>query len=258
MFNLPQDLSKAKILICNDDGVHAEGIKVLEEAARKLSDNVWVVAPETEQSTKSHSLTINNPLHIKQLGEKRYAVDGTPADCILLALNHMFKDARPDLILSGINFGRNAGVDVTYSGTIAAAMEATLQGVPAIAFSQMISKKKPHWEGTKPHLVPVIEKLLSLGAWPKNVLMNVNFPNELNGAIKGMRVAGHLGGKTSDDIIEREGRWGDPYYWVGHSIHEKYGEDTDVAALEAGYISITPIKLDLTDYEFMAKMKKAL
>jgi 5'-nucleotidase len=129
MFDLPLDLSRTRILVTNDDGIHAQGLKVLEAIARELSDDVWVVAPEMEQSAASHSLTINRPLRLRKLDERRFTVDGTPTDCVLLAVNHVMKDARPTLVLSGVNQGSNIGEDVTYSGTIAAAMEATLLNV---------------------------------------------------------------------------------------------------------------------------------
>ena len=137
MFKPPLDLAKARILISNDDGIHAPGLKVLEQAARALSRDVWVVAPETEQSGASHSLTLQRPLRIRRLGPRRFAVDGTPSDSVLLAIHRILKDRRPALVLSGVNRGANLGEDVTYSGTIAAAMEATLLGVPAIALSQI-------------------------------------------------------------------------------------------------------------------------
>ena len=258
MFQLPADLSQAKILITNDDGLYHEGIGVLEKIARKLSDNIWVVAPETEQSCKSHSLTLDRPLHIKQLGEKRFHVNGTPSDTVLLAINHIFKDAKPDLVLSGINFGRNAGVDVTYSGTVAAAMEATMLGVPAIALSQMILDGYASWSVPEAHAENVIRKLVGMGGWPENTLMNVNFPHEKLGAVQGMKVASHIGGKTHDDVIEREGLWGVPYFWVGHSVYENFGEGTDVAALEQGYVSVTPIKLDMTNYDMLQQMRERL
>jgi len=257
MFQLPADLSKAKILVSNDDGIYHDGIGVLEKIARNLSNNVWVVAPETEQSCKSHSLTLDRPLNIKQVDEKRFHVNGTPSDTVLLAINHIFKDDKPDLVLSGINFGRNAGIDVNYSGTVAAAAEATMLGVPAIALSQVLEDSSTNWSVPLAHAESVIRKLIALGGWPKNTLMNVNFPYENAGAVKGMQIVSHLGGKTHDEVIERTGIWGQAYFWVGHSAYEHCGDGTDIMALEAGYISVTPIKLDMTDYEFMERMRDA-
>lgn len=258
MLQLPKDLSKAKILVTNDDGVHAPGIQLLEKIARRMSDNVWVVAPESEQSCKSHSLTIDRPLKIKQIAEQKFYVNGTPSDSMLLAINHIFKDAKPDLVLSGINYGQNAGVDVTYSGTIAAAMEATMLGVPAIALSQLDPDNQPNWEIPDAHAENIIRKLVALGAWPRDVFMNINFPALPLAEIKGPKVVSHYGGKLSDDYIMREGRWGEPYYWVGHSVYDKYAEGTDIAALEQGYISITPLHTDLTHYEMLREMQAVI
>ncbi|HCM83198.1 MAG TPA: 5'/3'-nucleotidase SurE [Alphaproteobacteria bacterium] len=255
MLKLPQDLSKAKILVTNDDGVHAPGIKLLEEIARRLSDNVWVMAPETEQSCKSHSLTLDRPLSIKKIDDRKFYVNGTPSDTMLLAINHIFKDSKPDLVLSGINFGRNAGVDVTYSGTIAAAMEATMLGVPSIALSQVIADNAANWEVPDQHAEGIIRKLLAMAAWPRDVLMNVNFPACAASEVKGARVASHFGGKSSDDIMMRENRWGEPYFWVGHSVYSKYADNTDMTALEQNYISITPLHTDLTHYEMLREMQ---
>ena len=139
----PLDLSGARILISNDDSIHSSGIKMLEKIARSITDDVWVVAPETEQSGASHSLTIHRPLRLRQYDERHFSVDGTPTDCVMLAMSHLLKEHRPDLVLSGINHGANVGDDVTYSGTVAVAMEATLLGVRAIALSQQVEEGKP-------------------------------------------------------------------------------------------------------------------
>src|SRR5262247_4073995 len=137
MLDAPLDLARARILVTNDDGINAPGLKVLEKVARALSRDVWVVAPEIEQSGAGHSLTLRRPLQVRKIAERRFAVDGTPTDCVLLAVNRLIDGKKPDLVLSGVNRGANLGEDVTYSGTIAAAMEATLLDIPAIAFSQL-------------------------------------------------------------------------------------------------------------------------
>ncbi|MBM3525309.1 MAG: 5'/3'-nucleotidase SurE, partial [Alphaproteobacteria bacterium] len=160
MAGAPIDLAKARILVTNDDGIDAPGIKVLEKAARRLSKDVWVVAPETEQSAVAHGLTIRRPLRIRRVAERRFAVDGTPTDAVLIAIGHIFKDRKPTLCLSGVNRGANLGDDVTYSGTVAAAMEATLLGVPAIAFSQVfIERDTVHWK-TAEKFVPIVARRL--------------------------------------------------------------------------------------------------
>src|ERR1700719_450723 len=163
MFDRPIDLSQARILISNDDGINAPGLKLLETLARSLCPDVWVVAPEQEQSGAGHSLTLRRPLRIRKLAEKRYAVDGTPTDCVLLAIKFIMKDARPTLVLSGINAGGNLGEDITYSGTVAAAMEATLLDVPAIAMSQHIANDGPPQWATAALFAPeVIRRLTAL------------------------------------------------------------------------------------------------
>ena len=171
-----KDLSKARILVTNDDGIHAPGLKSCERIAKALSKDVWVVAPESEQSAASHSLTLRRPLRLRRLAPRRYTVDGTPTDCSVMALRELLKDHPPDLLLSGVNFGANLGEDVTYSGTVAAAMEGTLLGVPSIAMSQLRDgSKKVNWK-TAEHFGPkVIKRLMSVD-WPKEVLMNLISP----------------------------------------------------------------------------------
>ena len=166
-----------RILLANDDGIHAPGLEVLMEIAKTLSDDIWVVAPETEQSAMAHSISLHKPLRIKQWGEKRYSVDGTPTDCVLVGVKKLFPDKKPDLILSGVNYGPNLGEDVTYSGTVAAAMEGTLFGIPSIAMSQnLMGSESPDWTTARTYGPEIVRKLIHMG-WPKNVLMNINFPS---------------------------------------------------------------------------------
>ncbi len=247
MFDAPLDLTNARILVTNDDGIHAQGLKVLEGIARSLTEDVWVVAPEMEQSAASHSLTINRPLRLRKLDERRFTVDGTPTDCVLLAINHVMKDARPTLILSGVNQGSNIGEDVTYSGTIAAAMEGTLLGVPSIALSQHYEPGHPiDWSAAIAHGADVVRKTLTV-AWPKNVLLNVNFPACPADAVTGVKVVRHGKRKIGDELVERVDPRGKPYIWIGTLRGEAdVTEDTDIHTVFHGGISITPIDLDLT------------
>ncbi|HYH22731.1 MAG TPA: 5'/3'-nucleotidase SurE [Azospirillum sp.] len=247
MFELPLDLSKTRILVTNDDGIHATGLTVLERIAYSLSDDVWVVAPEMEQSAASHSLTINRPLRLRKLGEKRFTVDGTPTDCVLLAINHVMKDARPTLVLSGVNQGSNIGEDVTYSGTIAAAMEATLLGVPAVALSQHIENGGPvNWATPEKWGADVIRKAVTV-AWPKNVLLNVNFPAVEPDKVTGIQVVRHGKRKIGDELMERIDPRGRPYFWVGTLRGEAdVAPDTDIHVVFNGGIAVTPLFLDLT------------
>ncbi len=188
---LPQ---RPRLLVTNDDGINAPGLRVLERVARDISDDVWVVAPETNQSGASHSLTINRPLRIRQLSKRRFAVDGTPTDCVLLALQTVMKDDPAELVLSGVNNGGNLGEDVTYSGTVAAAMEATLFNVPAIAFSQVCQNgQRVKWATAAQHAPEVIERLLTEG-WPNDVLINVNFPDRVGPGHRGL--TGDLSGQA--------------------------------------------------------------
>ncbi|HYG85112.1 MAG TPA: 5'/3'-nucleotidase SurE [Azospirillum sp.] len=259
MFELPLDLSKARILITNDDGINATGLQVLEKIARSLSDDVWVVAPEAEQSAASHSLTIHRPLRLKKVAERRYTVDGTPTDCVLLAINHVFKDdKKPTLVLSGINQGSNIGEDVTYSGTIAAAMEATLLGVPAIALSQHFSNGTPiKWQTPERWGAEVIRKAIAV-AWPKYVLLNVNFPAVEPDQVTGIQVVRHGKRKIGDELMERIDPRGRPYIWIGALRSEAdVSPDTDIHVVFNGGISVTPLFLDLTHNATLQTLKQA-
>src|SRR5262250_3905007 len=168
-----------RILITNDDGIHSEGLDVCAEIGRALSGDVWVVAPEYDQSGVSHSLSLNDPLRLREIGERRFAIKGTPTDCVIMGVRHILNGKGPDLILSGVNRGQNAAEDVTYSGTIAGAMEGTLLGIPSLALSQSYgsaSRQKPHWETAISFGPDIIRKVLAEGI-PRNVLVNVNFPD---------------------------------------------------------------------------------
>src|SRR4051794_38011357 len=168
-----------KILITNDDGIHAPGLQACQRIAESLSDDVWVVAPETDQSGVSHSLSLNDPLRLRQVEERRFAVKGTPTDCVVMGIRHILDGKGPDLVLSGVNRGRNVAEDVTYSGTIAGAIEGTILGVPSFALSLSFgaaSRQKPHWDTAVHHGPEVIRKVLAVGI-PRAVLINVNFPD---------------------------------------------------------------------------------
>ncbi len=253
------DLAHARILVCNDDGIEAPGIKLLTRIAKSLSRDVWVVAPEQEQSGASHSLTLQRPLRLRKLGKQRFAVDGTPTDCILIAVNAVLADRRPDLVLSGINAGANMGEDVTYSGTIAAAMEASLLGLKAIALSQNIGDEGPaHW-ATAAALAPKVIRRLAALPWPKETFFNVNFPNVAVAKVKGIVAAAQGGRKIGDHLLERLDPRGRPYYWIGPQRDEaRTRPGSDVRAVAEGKVAVTPIFLDLTNRKALAGLKKAL
>jgi 5'-nucleotidase len=239
-----------RILISNDDGIDAHGLKVMEEIAAKISDDVWVVAPQTEQSGASHSLTLTEPLRMHEVGPKRYAVQGTPTDCVMLAVYHLLDGQRPDLLLSGINMGVNLGEDLTYSGTVAAAIEGALLGIPSIAISQQINWEtgEAHWQSATAFAPDLIAKLLGT-EWPSGVLMNINIPNLASGDIQGVQATVQGQRDASQMVIdERTDMRGAPYYWIGFREHvgEPHAE-TDLAAIDRGAISVTPLCIDLTD-----------
>jgi 5'-nucleotidase len=241
------ELSGARILVTNDDGVRAPGLKVLIRIARALSKDVWVVAPEHEQSATSHSLTLRRPLRARRMGPRRFAVDGTPTDCVLVALHRLIDDKPADLVLSGVNHGANLGEDVTYSGTIAAAMEGALLGVRSIALSQMRdSNGVIHWSTPERYAPEIIRKLVAL-PWPADVLVNVNFPPCTPDGVNGIR--GCRQGRRDNAIQVVEGRdpVGRDYLWLGDFLSDSgSGPDTDLGAIVDGAIAVTPLHLDLT------------
>jgi 5'-nucleotidase len=257
MLDAPLDLTRARILVTNDDGINAPGLKVLEKVARALSRDVWVVAPEIEQSGAGHSLTLRRPLQVRRISPRRFAVDGTPTDCVLLAVNHLIPKRRPDLVLSGVNRGGNMGEDVTYSGTIAAAMEATLLEIPAIALSQMRNGTNIRWHTAEQHAPDVIRRLTAL-AWSPGVLMNVNFPHIAAGDVAGIEVVRQGRRAGGIEVVPIKDPLSRPYLWIGDFLSdESLEKGTDLAATAAGAISVTPLHLDLTYDAMLGKLKKA-
>jgi 5'-nucleotidase len=239
-----------RILVTNDDGIHAEGLAVMEAIAAQLSDEVWVVAPETDQSGVAHSLSLSNPLRLRQIGERRYAVAGTPTDCVIMAARSIMIDQRPDLVLSGVNRGQNVAEDVTYSGTIAAAMEGTLLGIPSIAVSQAYGpagRDQIHWDCARHHAAGIIRRLLEEGI-PKDILFNLNFPNVPPAEVAGVAVTAQ--GRRDQELMRLEPRAdgrGNPYFWIAFQRSKSEpANGTDLRALSQKKISITPIELDLT------------
>jgi len=248
-----------RILLSNDDGIHAHGFSVLERIARSITDDVWVCAPAAEQSAASHSLTIHRPVRLAKLDDRRYTVDGTPTDCVLLAINHVMSDRPPDLVISGVNHGRNIAEDVTYSGTVAAAMEATLLGIPAIAFSQALPRDRDaDWTVAEAWGPKIAARLLDIG-WQQGVLMNVNFPAVPLDNVSGISVVPHGIRKIGDVLDERTDPRGRSYFWIGTSRSDDEAPDeSDIKALSRGRITVTPLHLDLTHHETLSTLKAAL
>ncbi len=243
-------LEGMRILLTNDDGIHAPGLKVLEKIARTLTQDIWVVAPETEQSGASHSLTLKDPMRLRKTAARKFAVQGTPTDCVLMAIRHVMSDALPDLVLSGVNRGQNVADDVTYSGTIAAAMEGTALGIPSIALSQAYGfdgNRNVHWATAEAHAPAIVEKLVVAG-WQKGILMNVNFPDVTPQNVAGLDITRQ--GKRDQSLVKIEERvdgQGNPYYWTGFQrIRSNPAVGTDLRSIYDGRISITPLHLDLS------------
>ncbi|WP_404378432.1 5'/3'-nucleotidase SurE [Caenispirillum salinarum] len=257
MFEPITDLSEARILISNDDGINAPGIKLLEEVALTLTDDVWVIAPEGEQSGAGHSLTLHSPLRYRKVKERHYAVDGTPTDAVLLGVNRLVEDRRPTLLLSGVNRGANIGDDVTYSGTIAAAIEGTLLGVQSMALSQVFRHPDPlPWDTARSHAADVIRRCCAAG-WARNVAINVNFPNCGPDEVKGVEVVRQGKRKLGDHLIERHDPRGRPYVWIGPARNEDTTVvGTDIEAVHRNVIAVTPLCVDLTHQPTMLSLKQ--
>jgi 5'-nucleotidase len=240
-----------RILLTNDDGVNASGLKVLEKIARAFSDDLWIVAPAEEQSGAGHSLTLTQPVRLRKLGERRFCVTGTPTDAVMMAIAHVMKDDPPDLILSGVNRGANLGEDVTYSGTVSAAMEGALAGIRSIALSQCYAREG--MGDTVPFAAAetwgeeVLGPLLQSEMAPRT-LVNVNFPALPPGDVKGVRVAPQgLRDYGRLRIVERQDPRGYGYFWFGLApMVQTPGHLTDLESVADGYISVTPLHLDLT------------
>ncbi|WP_271896206.1 5'/3'-nucleotidase SurE [Candidatus Phyllobacterium onerii] len=250
-----------RILLTNDDGIHAEGLSVLERIARQLSDNIWVVAPETDQSGLAHSLTLSNPLRLRKIDDRHFAVRGTPTDCVIMGVKHLMPDA-PDLILSGVNSGSNMADDVTYSGTVAGAIEGTLLGIKSIALSQEYNldggARVLPWEVVEERAPAILKKVLDVEL-PKTILININFPSCSAEEIAGTRVTAQ--GKLSHGLTieERHDGRGLPYYWLRYGRGKDVpAENSDVAALAKNFISVTPLQLDLTAHDTLATLASAI
>ncbi|MBU6366254.1 MAG: 5'/3'-nucleotidase SurE [Gemmatimonadetes bacterium] len=236
-----------RILLSNDDGILARGLGVLETTCEPLGE-LTVVAPDREQSATSHSLTLHHPLRPVRLGERRWQVDGTPTDCVLLAVEALM-ETRPDVVISGINHGPNMGEDVLYSGTVAAAMEGLALGIPAIAvsFGGSVLRADALLDTQVPVLRQLLQHLITLPSLPPDTLLNVNLPPVPGDAIKGVRLT-RLGRRAfSDSITKMKDPWGRDIVWIGGgSVEWSGGDDADFRALRDGYISVTPLHLDLT------------
>lgn len=231
-----------RILVTNDDGIFSEGIKVLAEAMAEIAE-VVVVAPDREQSASGHSLTLHRPLRMQQVREHWYSIDGTPTDCVNMAVQGVLKEAPPDLVVSGINYGVNMGDDVTYSGTVSAAFEANMHHLPAVAFSQEVGEGFD-FERSARHALQLVKSLITCDL-PKDLLLNVNFPARGSQGLRWTRLGKRY---YEQNLVEKTDPMGRKYYWIAGTPRWEEEEGTDQSAVMAGYASVTPLHLDLTDY----------
>ena len=251
-----------RILLTNDDGVNAPGLKVLERIARQFSDDVWICAPADENSGAGHSLTLTRPVRIREHGDKHYSVAGTPTDSVMMALGVIMKDCPPDVVLSGVNRGANLGDDITYSGTVSAAMEGALAGVRSIAMSQVYGKEgmgdAVPFSAAEAWGARVLEPLFAMDYTPRT-LINVNFPAIAPEAVKGIRaVRQGFHDYSRGSIVKGTDPRGYDYYWFGlHGVEHTPGHDTDLEVVDDGYIAVTPLQLDLTHRESLGSLAKA-
>lgn len=250
-----------RILLTNDDGIHSEGLEALERIARQLSDDVWVVAPETDQSGLSHSLTLSMPLRLRKIDDRHYAVRGTPTDCVIMAISHLM-DEKPDLLLSGVNSGVNIADDVTYSGTVAGAIEGTLVGVRSIALSQAYGyaegARVVSYAAAEARGAELIGRLLDYDL-PPSTLLNVNFPDCDPSRIEGVEVVRQGRIEYNVGVEERADGRGFPYFWVNFGrTSDPDQAHTDIQAIRNNRISVTPLKLDMTDHDQLADLERAL
>jgi len=247
-----------RILVTNDDGIHSPGIEACVRIAESLSDDVWVVAPEFDQSGVAHSLSLSDPLRLRNIDDRRFAVKGTPTDCVIMGVRYILKDKRPDLVLSGVNRGQNIAEDVTYSGTVAGAMEGTILGISAIALSQVYgptTREQQSYTTAEKHGPDLIRRLLREGI-PEGVLINVNFPDCEPDQVAGIAIT--MQGRRDQQLLRIEPRHdgrGNPYYWIAFERKQwNLPHGSDMQAVAAKRISVTPLRLDMTDEPFMTRL----
>ena len=249
-----------RILITNDDGINAPGLVLLQEIAADLSDDVWTVAPETDQSGLAHSLTLSHPLRARTVRDRVFAVNGTPTDCVIMGVRHLI-EGPIDLVLSGVNAGQNIGDYILYSGTVAGAMEGTLLGIRSIALSQAFTARETRsvpWETTRAHAPELLDRVIGAPA-PEGALVNINFPPCTPDDVKGATICRQGKFEHGLGVGERLDGRGLPYFWLqfeGNPPAHQPG--TDIAALAQNMIAVTPVRLDMTDHDRLATMRRNL
>jgi len=255
-----------RILITNDDGIEAPGIEALEEVASTISDDVWVIAPDMDNSGASHSLSLSEPLRVRDLGNSHYGVKGTPTDCVIMGVRFILKDKRPDLVLSGINRGQNLADDITYSGTVAGAIQGTLLGIPSMAMSLVTGPAmvdqgtgEAIWQTPIHYGADLVRDLMQIG-WPDGVVLNINYPDCHPDAVKGVRLTVQ-GQRHAEmfNILDRVDARGKAYYWIGvEPRRAKPPKGSDLWAVACKFISVTPLCLDYTHQPTLEALAKRL
>ena len=249
-----------RILLTNDDGIDAPGLEVLERIAQELAREVWVVAPEHDQSGVSHAISLHHPIRISQRGARRWAVTGTPGDCAVMAISHLMQTARPQLLLSGVNRGANLGIETVFSGTVGGAMTGMMLGIPAIALSQAwTNRAHVRWDTAAMLGAQVVHQLLAIG-WSAATCLSVNFPDRPAEQVGPLTLARQGAGSVEGmDVEARTDPRGLTYYWVGFRRGERdQGPESDIAALNSGRITVTPLRYDRTDEEAYAILARSL
>lgn len=245
-----------RILISNDDGINSEGIHQLHDILKKLGE-VYIVAPDRDQSAVSHSLSLFRPLRLDRISEYVYSVDGTPTDCVNLAINGILRDKKPDLVVSGINKGENLGDDITYSGTVSAAMEGTLLGIPSIAIS-LAGRGEFNFDNALEHAELIAKYVLENGL-PTDTLLNVNIPGIPKDQHRGIMITKQGKRLYDEPIVEKVDPRGRKYYWIGgDELGFVHIDKSDIVAVREGYISVTPISLDFTNHNYLETLKSHL
>ncbi|GAA4494373.1 5'/3'-nucleotidase SurE [Gluconacetobacter tumulicola] len=253
------DFIARRILLTNDDGIDAPGLAILVEIAATLAPEIWVVAPERDQSGTSHALSLHDPLRVVQRGERRYGVTGTPGDCVVMGVSHLMADQPPDLILSGVNRGANLGMETVFSGTVGAAMTGLLLGIPSIALSQLFTRDQPvRWE-TARALAPAVIRAMSRLEWARDACLNINFPDRppelAGGPVLTSQGAGLLGGAA---ITARTDPRNGAYHWLSLTRSSTTDDEgTETEAVLSGKVSVTPLRFERTDQGVLERMRAA-
>jgi 5'/3'-nucleotidase len=249
-----------RILITNDDGYDAPGLQVLEKVATSLAREVWVVAPAEDQSGTSHSISLHDPLRVHRHGGRRFAVRGTPGDCVAIGVGHLMSNARPDLVLSGVNRGANLGKETVFSGTIGAAMTSMLLGVPAIALSQaFVDSSAVPWDAALEHAPDVIRRLVTMG-WESDACLNINFPPRPANEVKSLKLTSQGAGILQGvEVVTRNDPRGNDYHWLRLTrVPREDVADSETVALKNGHISVTPLKFERTHESALDRLRLTL